>query len=169
LGDSGSPTRGIDLGSGGGIPGLVLAELFPESSWLLLDSDGKRTGFLDAAVLELGWGDRVQAFHARAETAGRDLGLRGRFDTAVARSFGAPAVAAECGSPFLSVGGRLVVSDPPTGAADRWPAAGLGRLGLAVETHHAGESAHFTVLRQASRCPEEFPRADGVPSRRLLF
>ena len=49
----------LDLGSGGGIPGLVLAGRWPEATVVLLDGSQRRTDFLAWAVSELGWSDRV--------------------------------------------------------------------------------------------------------------
>lgn len=57
----------IDVGSGGGIPGLVLAIVDVNRRWTLLDSNGKKTRFLTQAVLELGLTERVQVVHSRAE------------------------------------------------------------------------------------------------------
>jgi 16S rRNA (guanine527-N7)-methyltransferase len=158
----------LDLGSGGGVPGLVLAELWPDSEWVLLDADGRRAGFLDGAVLELGWANRVRVVHERAETAGHDAALRGRFALVCARAFGPPAVAAECGAPFLRSAGVLVVSDPPVGGTGRWPGEGLDELGLDAVDQSTPE-AHFTVLSRVAPCPERFPRAPGIPARRPLF
>jgi 16S rRNA (guanine527-N7)-methyltransferase len=59
--------RWIDVGSGGGIPGLILAIADPCRTWTLLDSNGKKTRFLTQAVLEMGLMDRVSVVHARAE------------------------------------------------------------------------------------------------------
>jgi 16S rRNA (guanine527-N7)-methyltransferase len=59
--------RWIDVGSGGGIPGLILAIADPSRTWTLLDSNGKKTRFLTQATLELGLTDRVTVVHARAE------------------------------------------------------------------------------------------------------
>jgi 16S rRNA (guanine527-N7)-methyltransferase len=170
-----SGSRLLDLGSGGGVPGLVLAYLWPSISVTLLDSSERRCSFLESWTLKLGWSDRVTVECGRAEELGRGE-LRGSFNAVVARSFGRPAVAAECGSPFLGVGGLLVVSDPPglpgsenVGSPDdRWPRAPLGLLGL----EHLGEIAspfHFTILCQRMPCPHQYPRRTGVPGKRPLF
>jgi 16S rRNA (guanine527-N7)-methyltransferase len=57
----------IDVGSGGGIPGLILAIADPSRKWTLLDSNGKKTRFLTQVTLELGLTERVTVVHARAE------------------------------------------------------------------------------------------------------
>lgn len=117
----------------------------------------------------LGLEARVAVVEARAEEAGRDPALRATFDLAVARAFGAPAVTAECGAPFLRVGGRLAVSEPPAPAAARWPLSGLGQLGLSAAPPIAVGTVHLQVLEQRRPCPERFPRRTGVPSKRPLF
>jgi 16S rRNA (guanine527-N7)-methyltransferase len=103
----------LDLGSGGGLPGLVLAEAWPEWMGVLLDSNRRKTVFLNGAVTSCGWRQRISVVGSRAEVAGRDVGMRGRFDLVVARAFAAPPVTAECAAPFLKLGGVLVVAEPP--------------------------------------------------------
>jgi len=178
-----APHRWMDLGSGGGIPGLVLAWLWPTSAAVLLDSAARRVQFLVEAVGTLGWEERVSVVQARAEDAGRDPSLRGSFDLVVARSFGAPAVTAECAAPLLCVGGRLVVSEPPdedrvepspvtrdssVGRLLRWPPEPLAQLGLEpveLVRHRFG----YEVLRQIGLCPERFPRRAGMAAKRPLY
>jgi 16S rRNA (guanine527-N7)-methyltransferase len=116
--DGPSPPVLLDLGSGGGLPGLVVAERWPESSVVLLDAQGRRTAFLSEAVRRLGLEHRVSVRQDRAEVAGRDPALRGRLDGVLARSFGRPAVVAECAAPLLHPGGWLIVSEPPAGSPD---------------------------------------------------
>ena len=190
------PGRVLDLGSGGGVPGLVLAaQVWTASDFVLLDAGERRCAFLEQAVTDLGLGPRVRVVRGRAEVAGRDPELRASFDAVVARAFGAPAVTAECGAPFLRIGGRLIVSDPPVdgeggkggdspaavaadadeGGADasprrgeRWPPDGLARVGLVVERVWT-DPFHHRSLRLEQPCPDRYPRRDGVPARRPLF
>src|SRR5690606_17211507 len=125
--------RVLDLGSGGGVPGLVLAVRRPDLDVVLLDAMSRRCTFLEAAAAELGLAGRVRVVCERAEVAARDPELRGTFDVVVARSFAAPPVTAECAAGFLRVGGRLLVSEPPDHTGEeRWPAAPLDELGLTV-------------------------------------
>jgi hypothetical protein len=111
------PVRALDLGSGGGLPGLVLVSAWPTTDWCLLDANQRRTEFLQEAVDELGLAGRVTVRRGRAEDLAHDPSLRGTFDLVVARSFGKPAVTAECAAGFLAVGGSLVVSEPPASSA----------------------------------------------------
>jgi 16S rRNA (guanine527-N7)-methyltransferase len=162
----GAPSCAFDLGSGGGVPGLVLALALPDTRWVLVDAMTKRTTFLAEAVAELGLADRVEVLTARAEEL--VPAHRAVADLVVARGFGPPAVLAECAAPLLAVGGQLVVSEPPGGAPSRWDAAALAVLGLAVEAVLPGPPA-FVRLRQTERCPARYPRRSGVPRKRPLW
>jgi 16S rRNA (guanine527-N7)-methyltransferase len=162
--------RILDLGSGGGLPGLVLAVARSDLEVVLLDSNLRGTSFLAEAVEALDLDRRVAVVRSRAEVAGRDPSYRGHFDLVVARGFGRPAVTAECGAPFLRTGGRLVVSEPPEDAEgpSRWLPAELGQLGLRpLEPYRAAFS--YQVLLQERATPNAFPRRSGVPAKRPLF
>ncbi len=169
--DGSGRQRIVDLGSGGGLPGLVMAVESPAVHLVLVEANSRRARFLSHSVEQLGVADRVQVLQGRAEVIGRDASFRASFDGAVARSFGSPAVVAECAAPLLKVGGWLVVSEPPgagEGNSERWPAGPLAELGLEpVEIVRHGYT--FQVLRQTESCPEAFPRRDGVPAKRPLF
>ena len=161
-----APACALDLGSGAGIPGLVLALEWPASSWVLLDAGERRTVVLAEAVERLGLADRVEVVCQRAEVAGRDPRHRGGYDLVTARSFGAPAVTAECGAPLLRVGGVLAVTEPPDAHA-RWPAAGLELLGLSLGP--SSDSPNLQQLLAVEACPDRYPRRVGVPAKRPLF
>ena len=163
------PRRACDLGSGGGLPGLVLALRWPSSSWVLLDANRRRCAFLVRAVASLNLTGRVDVLCARAEEAGRAPGVRASFGLVVARAFGPPAAAAECAAPLLRVGGRAVVSEPPGGAPDRWPPEGLSLVGMAPERTVVTATGTFQVLVQVEQCPDRFPRRVGMPAKRPLF
>jgi 16S rRNA (guanine527-N7)-methyltransferase len=156
----------VDLGTGGGVPGLVLAVVRPSTRWLLVDAGARRTAFLDEAVARLGLGERVSTMTRRAEELPAEL--RGRAGAVTARGFGPPPVVAECAAPLLAPGGLLVVSEPPGGDARRWPASGIAELGLSLDRLVAGPPA-FAVLRQTSPCPTRYPRRVGVPGKRPLW
>lgn len=154
----------VDLGSGAGVPGLVVAEARPDLHLVLLDSLERRCALLVEAIERLGWTDRVQVLEARAEEVGRDPDWRGRVDAVTARSFGPPAVVAECAAPLLVVGGILVVSEPPDDI-DRWPADDLAAFGLVNDTAPVG----MHRCRVAAPCPDAYPRRVGLPAKRPLF
>ena len=167
------PVRLVDLGAGGGLPGLVVATEWPDAAVALLEANGRRAAFLRRAVERLGLVDRVSVLEERAEVSGREPGLRGYFDGVLARSFGRPAVLAECAAPLLRVEGWLLVSEPPRsdpqdGQDARWPAEPLRQLGLEpAEVIHEG--FEYRTLLQRDTCPDRFPRRNGVPAKRPLF
>ena len=166
------PERVVDLGSGGGLPSLVLAEGWGSSMFWLIEANQRRVAYLEEAVETLGWAERVAVLNGRAEEFGREDSLRGTVDVVTARGFGPPAVTAECAAPFLRVGGRLAVSEPPADGSrdqDRWPDSGLALLGLAPDAVAPGTKAHFAVLRQRATCSDRYPRRVGIPTKRPLF
>jgi 16S rRNA (guanine527-N7)-methyltransferase len=145
---------------------LVLALLWSDSTWILLDGTLRRTQLLETAVADLDLAGRVEIVFARAEDFGRTA-ARGTFDLVTARSFGPPAVTAECAAPFLRVGGHLLVSEPPDGTAGRWVGAPLDQLGL--EDEGAAGTPAMRCLRQVVPCPDRYPRRPGIPSKRPLW
>ena len=159
----------LDLGSGGGLPGLVLACTWPSSVWTLVEANRRRADFLGEATARLECSDRVQIVRERAEVVGRDPAHRGAYSLVVARGFGAPAVTAECAAPLLRCSGMLVVSEPPDGDGARWEATGLAVLGMVPEEVARTATGTYQPLRQASRCPDRYPRRVGVPAKRPLF
>ena len=160
----GTTGRVLDLGAGGGVPGLVIALERPDLELVLVDAMGKRCRFLEAAVEVLGL--RATVIEGRAEALGRGP-LRASVDAVVARSFGPPATTAECAAPFLRPGGQLLVSEPPD-ADGRWPAEGLAELGL-VALPPAPGAPLVQRLCQETTCGDRYPRRDGVPAKRPLF
>ncbi len=160
------PVLAVDLGSGGGLPGLVLALWWPQSRWMLVDASKQRTEFLQEAVDELDLGDRVEVHRGRAEELARTTGMRGVADLVVARAFGAPAVVAECAAGFLMPGGHLVVSEPPGSDGGRWQHDDeLALLGQACGKSVGG----YQVIDQLTPCPDRYPRRVGIPAKRPLF
>lgn len=162
------PAVGVDLGSGAGVPGLALAGIWPESRWTLVDAARRRCQLLEDAVSALGWVDRVTVVHGRAEDLGRDEAYREGATLVTARSFGPPAVTAECGAPLVAVGGLLVVTEPPE-AGDRWPDEPLAALGMVTEPSPAGDAVRIQRLRKTAPIDRRFPRRPGIPAKRPLF
>lgn len=168
LGEVGAdpPTRVVDLGSGGGIPALVLAEHWDLSTWVLVESMGRRAQWLRSAVRTLGWADRIEVVGLRAESVAHER--RGWADLVTARGFGVPAATAECAAACLRVGGHLVVSEPPQGDPARCPASGLLEVGMEPLAHAPGPPA-FAVIRLRQPCDPRYPRRAGFPTKRPLF
>lgn len=128
--------RIIDLGSGGGLPGLPLFLSQPSATGALLDASAKRCAFLLWALETLGLGDRVEVLEGRAEDVAHQPSHRFAYSAVVARGFGPPASTVECSCGFLSPGGRVIISEPPERRP--WPAPALEAIGLSVDESHVG-------------------------------
>jgi len=161
--------RFLDLGSGGGLPGLVILADRVDVGGALLDATQRRCEFLREACQRLGLSDRAEVVCARAEDAARDPERRESFGVVTARSFGPPAVTAECAVGFLRPGGEILVSEPPEPGPDRWPAEGLARLGLIAEPVPEAAPAHMVRLRSVAPVDGRWPRRVGIPRKRPLW
>jgi 16S rRNA (guanine527-N7)-methyltransferase len=164
-----SPTSFADLGTGGGVPGLVLALHWSGARGILIDSNHRRCEALRRAAVDLDLGERIDVVEERAEQVGRPGPHRERYEVVTARSFGEPAVTAEIAAGLVIAGGVMVVSEPPDPTTARWPADGLAELGFAAAELVERSGAHFVVVRKARPCPEEYPRPVGRPAKRPLW
>lgn len=127
-------SRLADLGSGGGLPGLVLATAHPDVEVVLIDRRQKRTDFLERAVRRLDLTSTSVWCHDVVDVArGVEAGEIPPFDVVTARGFGPPETTLTLATRLLvdSPGGRIVISEPPEG--DRWDPQLLRRLGLVGE------------------------------------
>jgi len=162
------PTHWMDLGSGGGLPGLYLL-----SEWntpgTLLDAMIKRTSFLSEVLRWSGAPVNGSVRNGRAEELARDPELCDVFDLVVVRSFGPPATTAECAVRFTRDGGYIIISEPPdSDGGRRWDPAGLALLGLeAVAVVEKGPT--YQILRKITPTPDAYPRRIGTPAKRPLF
>jgi len=167
----GPPTGVIDLGTGGGLPGLVLASCWPDTRVVLMDANQRRTAFLHEVVD--GWSGPVRAevLRGRAEELARVVGYREEFRCVTSRSFGPPSATAECGSGFLGIGGTMVISEPPDlDGSQRWDPSGLRSLGLiAGLTVRPFGRFGYQVLTKVDALDERYPRRTGMPVKRPMF
>ena len=157
--DLDAETIAVDLGTGGGVPGLVLATL-TSNRWVLVDRGDRRCTFLRWAVRELGIVDRVEVHAMDAVSVARG-DLRGRAGLVTARSFAAPGPTAECAAPLLALDGVLVVSEPPGGDGgswNRWDPEALDQLGMVDLGGWRHGGAGYRAMRSTGTCPSRFPR-----------
>jgi len=162
------PAGFLDLGSGGGLPGLFLLDRW-QCQAVFTDSMVKRAKFLEEVLAWDGAPTSGSVITGRVEEIARNPDLVEAFDLVTARSFGPPAVTAECGAQFLRVGGVLIVSEPPDDSEkNRWNALKLAELGLVAEGR-IRHGAAYQVLVKTRRTPNEYPRGIGTPRKRPLF
>lgn len=122
--------RILDLGTGGGVPGLVIAHDVPESHIVLLDRRENRMDTLRRAVSAAQLDPRVMVVCSEAEAAARKAEFARTFDAVVARGFGPPFETARCAAPFLRANGVLIVSEPPESDGSRWNSSEITGLGF---------------------------------------
>lgn len=164
----------VDVGSGAGFPGLVLAIARPAWRVVLVDALAKRVEFLRAAAAELGAGN-VQAAHARAEDAARRPEWRERFDLATARAVAHLPVLAEYCLPLVRVGGSFLAMKGPAIAGEVESAGRAlqrlgGRLSGVDSFSLPGTEEGRSIVRvlKVQETPAEYPRRAGTPERRPL-
>lgn len=157
----------LDLGSGGGVPGLILACDWPESRWTLLDSNQRSAAFLEEAIRGLGLEARVRVVAERVEETGRSDRHRQAYGLVTARAVAPPAVVAEYVAPLLIPNGIAVIAEPP-GSPDRWDSEGLAGLGLVVVARRS-DPVSVAVLRSTSPLPDRYPRRTGIARKRPLW
>lgn len=145
----------VDVGSGGGTPGIPLAVSLPDREVTLLEAERRKADFLERWAEKL---SNVRAVWGRAESQATDC-----YELAVAKALAVPVVAAEWCLPLVREGGGAVL----------WvgPSADAGAVGRAA-AHVAGELEEappgFLVLRKTGPTPPGFPRRPGIAKKRPL-
>ena len=170
----GEPLRVIDVGTGGGFPGLPMRLLLPRLRLTLLDARERTTAFLRDLLQVLGIDD-VEVITARAEDAPRDAGYREQFDLALARAVAPLPVLLELTLPFLRVGGHLATlkGSRSQGEMARSEKA-LKVLGGAILSGDplrlpgGVQPQRLVVVRKLSPTPSRYPRKAGIPKKRPL-
>jgi 16S rRNA (guanine527-N7)-methyltransferase len=149
----------VDVGSGGGSPGLPLAAARPDLRFDLLESNRKKCRFLEVWAKEF---DNVGVLCLRAEDHARATG-RDAYATAVARALAPPPVAAEWCLPLVREGGRAILFVGPS-ADESGIAEAAELLGAELEAGPPG----FVLIRKIGPTPERFPRRPGLARKRPL-
>jgi len=150
-------SRWCDLGSGGGLPGLVVGHDRPDLRIVLLDRSTARTSFLERAILDLGIEQWVEVLVGDAAAIAHQREHRGAYDGVFSRSFGSPATTAECAAGLLRTGGKLVASEPPNPSRDRWLQPILHSMGFGELIFVAGPP-RFVTISLVRPSTDELPR-----------
>jgi 16S rRNA (guanine527-N7)-methyltransferase len=145
----------VDVGSGGGAPGIPLAAAFPEREVTLLEANGRKCVFLER------WTERLpnlRVINGRAEEQPRE-----QYGVAVAKALAQPSTAAEWCLPLVAEGGAAVLWVGPS--AEPGP---VSAVAARLNAELAGSPAGFFVLRKLGPTPAGFPRRAGVARKRPL-
>ncbi|TYJ38534.1 hypothetical protein E1A91_A05G449500v1 [Gossypium mustelinum] len=160
--------RIVDVGSGAGLPGLVLAVACPGWEVTLVESMNKRCLFLEHAVSLIGLSN-VQVVRERAEKLGQDSNFRERFDVAVARAVAEMKVLAEYCLPLVRVGGLFVAAkghnpqDEVKSAERATNLMGASVLQLCSVESHSPHGQRTAIICLKNRpTPRKYPRDPGL-------
>jgi 16S rRNA (guanine527-N7)-methyltransferase len=161
----------VDVGSGGGLPGLPLKIARPDLVLTLVESDQSKAAFLVRACATLGLRD-VEVLARRAEEVGQDPLYREAFDVAVARALAPMPVLVELCLPLVKVGGRLLAQKTETEEVDS-AARAIDAMGGVLQDVIAAPSAArrsgtVVVVGKVRSTPPVYPRRSGVPARKPL-
>ena len=145
----------VDVGSGGGAPGIPLAVALPERQVTLLEANGRKCAFLREVARSF---PNVTVVQGRAEEQETD-----RFGVAIAKALAPPPVAAEWCLPLVAPGGAAVLFVGPSAEVDR-----VAQVAEQLAAERAESLPGLLVLRKLGPTPEGFPRRPGVARKRPL-
>lgn len=166
--------RVIDIGSGGGLPGIPLAIARPDLRFTLLEATGKKARFLERCATELPL-PNVTVLNQRAEAAGQDPAHRQRYDAAVCRAIGPLRELLEYAMPLVRVGGVLYAMKGPSidaeleQASDALHILGAGETQVITAYPEGAEMQTTLVIIAKERpTPKTYPRSAGTPRQTPL-
>ena len=162
----------IDVGTGGGFPGIPLAILFPDKQFTLMDSLGKRIKIIDQLAKEIGI-KNVELVHARSEDLAKKKEYREQYDVCVSRAVANLATLSEYCIPFVKIGGYF--APYKTAAAEEEIAEGKKALFIlgghleSVSEFSDAELDHTILwIKKVKMTPVKYPRKAGTPSKEPL-
>jgi 16S rRNA (guanine527-N7)-methyltransferase len=145
----------IDVGSGGGTPGIPLASALPERAFTLLEAERRKCEFLERVSAEL---PNVAVVWGRAEEQQTDA-----FGVALAKALAKPPVAAELCLPLVRPGGLAILWVGESVEVEQ-VARVADRLAATLEDARDG----LLILRKLGPTPDGFPRRPGMAKKRPL-
>lgn len=162
----------IDIGTGGGFPGIPLAIASPNKRFILEDSLLKRLKVIDDISSEMDL-DNIVTVHGRAEVLGKDENYRESFDLCVSRAVANLAVLCEYCLPFVHVGGYFLAYKGPEVDTELENAAKAidilgGKLIRVEEKDSFGYKHNIVVIKKVKKTPKKYPRKAGTPSKQPL-
>jgi len=171
----GSRLRVIDVGTGGGIPGIPIKILFPEIKLTLLEATRKKTDFLTHVIYKLGITD-TEIINGRAEETARANTHREHSDTVLSRAVAPLAVLAELTLPFCTLGGEVIAYKK--GAIEEeihqaekaiYLLGGRIKKIINVTVPELADNRKLIVIEKTAPTPDKYPRRPGMPAKRPVM
>ena len=167
---AGKRMRAIDVGTGAGLPGMVLKIVFPQLELTLFDSLNKRLLFLNEVIEELGLAG-VTTLHGRAEDTAHDKKYREKYDLVFARAVADLSVLSEYCLPFAKVSGRFIPyktkdSEEEIKKAEKAVTVLGGKIERKDSYFSDPETERLVItIRKEKTTPPRYPRKAGTPSK----
>ena len=163
----------LDLGSGGGFPGIPLKIFLPEVRFFFMDSSSRKIRFLKNVTSKLGL-EEVYFLEGRAEDWGQDIKHRERYDLIVSKAVARMSVLAELALPLTAMNGNVVMYKGPRGDKELIDAeAAITICGGQLESTWryglpTGEERALYIIRKLNPTPNKYPRPSGRPAHRPI-
>jgi 16S rRNA (guanine527-N7)-methyltransferase len=165
----------IDIGTGGGFPGIPMKIMKPEINIVLLDSLNKRIKFLNEVIKELNL-EGIKAIHGRAEDFAQEVEYRGKFDVAVSRAVANLTVLSEFCIPYVKVGGYFVAMKGPAVEEEiKQSKNAIRMLGGRVEhiekvqIEDSDLNHNLVIISKISETNKKYPRKAGMVTKSPLL
>ncbi|MBF7096077.1 16S rRNA (guanine(527)-N(7))-methyltransferase RsmG [Alkalibacter mobilis] len=164
----------LDLGTGGGFPGIPLKIIHPEWKMTMLDSTEKKIRFIERAskTLEL---SGVEFVHGRAEDLGQEASNRENYDLVFSRAVASLNVLAEYCIPFVKKGGHFIASKGPKYEEEvetaKKAVAILGGKMVEIKTVEVLKDQivrYIIDIEKVKETPKKYPRRQGIPAKKPL-
>ena len=170
-----TPLEIIDVGTGCGFPGLVLAIAIPNSSITLVDSIYKKTTAVNEIVGKLNLISRVNVRTERIELTGQNLSFRNKYDFALARAVAQAPILAEYLIPLLNTNGKAILYKGKWSGREHEelikalsPLKGQIEEIRKIQLPENKGVRNIIFLRSTMQCPLQYPRSIGVPVKKPL-
>lgn len=164
----------IDVGTGGGFPGIPLKIVRKDLDIVLVDSTNKKINFLNDVIDKLGL-EKIQAIHGRAEEMGRNSLYREKFHVAISRAVAQLNTLCEYCLPFVKVGGYFIAMKGPdideelNQASNSIKVLGGKLIDKKMVNLPLSDITHsLIIIEKVKETPTKYPRGGGKPRKKPL-
>lgn len=160
----------LDIGTGGGFPGIPLKIYYPEKNFTLIDSVNKKVTVVNDVIDKLGL-STIEALHIRAEDLARNVRYREQFGVVVTRAVSKLSTIVEYMLPFTEMGGRAICMKGPNAEQEIFEAkAAILKLGGEIEKVEKmcinnEFERNIIVIKKVKKTEEKYPRGQGKPAK----